>query len=108
MASFSGKQRAFCIREYYHNNDSSTLTQQKICSHYNIRHKNEALSIKLIKKWLKKFEEIGSIINQADTADLDITRAERFEDLFANNLDSFLESGLAPRYAQIIVKSHLS
>lgn len=64
MASFTGAQRAFCVREYYRNNDSLTISQRKYCNHYSIRHKNEAPSIHLIKKWIEKFEKTGSTLNQ--------------------------------------------
>lgn len=64
MASFSDKQRAFCVREYYRNGDSLTLAQRKFCAHYNIRRKNEAPSVQLIRKWVQKFEETGSTMNQ--------------------------------------------
>ena len=64
MASFSDKQRAFCVREYYRNKDSFTRAQRKFCAHYNIRRKNEAPSIQLIRKWVQKFEETGSTMNQ--------------------------------------------
>ena len=62
MASFNEKQRAFCVREYYRNNDSS-VAQRKFCAHYNIRHKNKAPSIQSIKKWVQKFEETDSTID---------------------------------------------
>jgi len=64
MASFSDKQRALCVREYYRNNDSFTIAQRKFCAHYNIRHKNKAPLIQLIRQWVQKFEKTGSTINQ--------------------------------------------
>lgn len=64
MAPFNGAQRAFCVREYYRNNDSPTIAQRKFCAHYNLRHRNEAPSIQLIRKWIQKFEETGSTMNQ--------------------------------------------
>lgn len=64
MASFSGAQRAFCVREYYRNNDSATEAQRKFCTQYNIRNKNQAPSTRAIKNWVQKFEETGSTLNQ--------------------------------------------
>lgn len=36
------QQRTFCVRDFYRNNDSSTLAQQKFCAHYNVRYQNKA------------------------------------------------------------------
>jgi len=104
MASFNEKQRAFCVREYYRNNDSSTVAQRKFCAHYNIRHKNKAPSIQSIKKWVQKFEETGSTIDKPrsgrprtsrDPATLEELKArirEEMQNISRNTCQSVIEN----------------
>lgn len=63
MASFTGDQRAFCVREYYRNHDSATVAKRKFCNHYNVHKNNFAPSVQTIKKLVQKFETTGSTLN---------------------------------------------
>lgn len=62
MERFSGADRAFCVREFYKNGDSASIARRKFCNHRGLRNLNDAPSVPLIWKWVKKFEETGSTL----------------------------------------------
>lgn len=64
MERFSGADRALCVREFYKNGDSATVARRRFCSIRGFRHLNDAPSIPLIRKWVKKFEETGTTLEK--------------------------------------------
>lgn len=74
MASFSGVQRALCVREYYRNHDSAAEARRKFRTHYNIRNAKHAPSIQTIQKWVQKFEATGSTLNEPHSGRTRTTR----------------------------------
>lgn len=49
IASFSGAQRAFRVREYFWNNYFETKAQEKLCTHDNIQNKSPATTVQMRK-----------------------------------------------------------
>lgn len=64
MERFTGADRAFCVREFYCNNNSATVARRKFREHHNLRNFNDTPSIQTIKNWVTKFEESGSTLDK--------------------------------------------
>ena len=64
MDRFTGPERAFCVRVFYQSNNSATVVRRKFRANYDLHDLKNVPSAQLIKKWVKKFEETGSTLNQ--------------------------------------------
>ncbi|XP_077294058.1 uncharacterized protein LOC143916716 isoform X2 [Arctopsyche grandis] len=64
MQRFSGADRSLCVQEFYKNGGSATVARRRFCSIRGCRHLNDAPSIPLIRKWVKKFEETGTMLDK--------------------------------------------
>lgn len=66
MDRFTGVDRAFCVREFYGDNDSATMARRKFREHHNLHNFNEAPSVQVqtINNWVVKFEETGSTLDK--------------------------------------------
>lgn len=64
MQRYTGEERAFCVREYYRNNNSATIARRRFRDHFNLHDVQQCPSLPLITKWVRKFEETGSTLNK--------------------------------------------
>lgn len=60
MESYTGAQRAFCVRAYYQNNNSIITARRLYRAQFNLRDINLSPSANVIRKWIKTFEATGS------------------------------------------------
>ncbi|CAH2088890.1 unnamed protein product [Euphydryas editha] len=67
MERFTGKQRAFCVKMFYKNNDSYVTVRRLFRIEYGLQRISECPSVNLIKAWVNKFEETGSTTNIKQT-----------------------------------------
>lgn len=67
MERFTGQQRAFCVKQFYKNNDSYVTVRRLFRIEYGLRRVCECPSVNLIKTWVQKFELTGSITNIKQT-----------------------------------------
>ena len=67
MARFTGEQRAFCVKAYYENGDSSTIAQRIFRSEYDLHDLNQCPTESVIRSWVRKFESTGSTLNVKPT-----------------------------------------
>lgn len=63
MERFDVQQRSFCIRNFFELNHSYIAVRRRFRARYSLHNVNEAPSTNLIKSWIKKFEENGSLEN---------------------------------------------
>ncbi|XP_046668647.1 uncharacterized protein LOC124359719 [Homalodisca vitripennis] len=62
MDRFTGEQRAFCVREYYHTLSYVTV-RRHFRAQYRLHDLNQTPSVNIIKCWVRKFEATGSTMN---------------------------------------------
>ena len=67
MERFTGEQRAFCVKNFYKNNDSYVTVRRLFRVEYALHRMSECPSVNLIKAWVKKFEQTGSTTNIKQT-----------------------------------------
>ena len=64
MERFTGVDRAFCVREFYLNNNSATVARRKFREHKGLQNFDDTPSLQTIKNWVAKFEETGSTLDK--------------------------------------------
>ncbi|XP_046962436.1 uncharacterized protein LOC124531912 [Vanessa cardui] len=64
MEHYTGEQRAFCVEAYYKNGDSCTIARRLFCSNFRLHDLNQCPSESVIRSWVRKFESLGSTLNE--------------------------------------------
>ncbi|TLM65355.1 DUF4817 domain-containing protein, partial [Acinetobacter baumannii] len=64
MERFTGADRAFCVREFYKNDNSATVARRKFREHKGLHNFDDTPTLQTIKNWVAKFEETGSTLDK--------------------------------------------
>lgn len=64
MDRFTGYQRVFCVKQFYKHYDSFGIVRSLFRTHLLIHNWYQYPSLNLIKSWIKKLREIGSILRE--------------------------------------------
>lgn len=86
MERFTGADRAFCVREFYRNNDSATIARRKFREYQNLRNFKDIPSVQTIKNWVIKFEESGSTLDKQRSGRPRTSRTEENIDVVKHSI----------------------
>ncbi|CAK1579832.1 unnamed protein product [Parnassius mnemosyne] len=86
MERFTGADRAFCVREFYRNNDSATIARRKFREYQNLRNFKDIPSVQTIKNWIIKFEESGSTLDKQRSGRPRTSRTEENIDVVKHSI----------------------
>ncbi|VVD06177.1 unnamed protein product [Leptidea sinapis] len=64
MSHWSGAHRAYAVEQYLLNGNSPIRARRAFCLHYNIRRLSDGPSTQLIRTWVQRFREEGTMINR--------------------------------------------
>lgn len=85
MERFSGADRAFCVREFYYNNNSATVARRNFREHKGLHNFDDTPTLQTIKNWVVKFQETGSTLDKPRSGRPRTSRTEQ-------NIDTVAES----------------
>lgn len=64
MSHWSGVHRAYAVEQYLISGNSPIRARRAFCLHYNIRRLSDGPSTQLIRTWVQRFREEGTMINR--------------------------------------------
>lgn len=86
MERFTGADRAFCVREFYQNNNSATVARRKFREHKGLHNFDDTPALQTIKNWVAKFEETGSTLDKPRLGRPRTSRTEQNIDTVAQSI----------------------
>lgn len=67
MSHWSGAHRAFAVEQYLKCGESLVRARRAFCSHFDIWRLNDSPSTQLIRSWVKRFRQEGTVVNRPPT-----------------------------------------